>query len=118
MKGYIMAGLLMVTGMVQAAEYPDNPDRFPSVGLFLSGQSLSGDSTTKDGVDSASQDIELTGSDLTLDTRIPISGSTTLYGSLSYVNAKSEADVTNVLFGGESDASGVRVTLGARWYIK
>jgi hypothetical protein len=113
----ILVGLLMLAGTVKAMEHPGNPDRFPSIGLSLDGASQSGTLTTKATGASFSQDGDATDGALTLDTRLPISDNTTLYGAVGLISSKSSADETNILTGGETKSSGVAVHLGARWYI-
>ena len=117
-KLMVFVGLMVLAGAVQAGEHPDNPDRFPSIGVFLDGAATSGEAEAKASGFTASQDVESTAGGLTLDLRLPISGRTTLYGAIGFISQTSELSETNLLAGGESDESGVAFRLGARWYLK
>ncbi|MGQ0644593.1 MAG: hypothetical protein ACT4O3_03780 [Elusimicrobiota bacterium] len=122
MKKLILAvGLAAgLAASVQAAEWPENPDRFPSVGLNYTGIFQSGD-TKYDLIagGSASQDLSIDENYLVADLRLPVSNRMTLTGGLGFAgfmgeltkNAAAGAD------GQEQDATGVLVNLGVRFYI-
>lgn len=116
----IPAGLLAILASpLFAAEYPNNPDHRPSIGLNYYMSSADGDSTARDTFgDSASQDVEVTSGEIVLDTRIPLSDNFTMNAHIGFGGVESEAEATPILFGGTTDTSGYSLGIGARWYLK
>jgi hypothetical protein len=102
---------------VSAAEYPGNPDRFPSIGLNFAGSAETGDATTFGGGASAKQDLKVSNGALILDLRLPVSNNVTITGGVASIATKIDASETTVLFGSKSDTSGASFNLGVRFYI-
>ena len=80
-----------------AAQYPDNPDRFPSLGLHIGGAAESGDATFTDTGLFTKQDVTISTGRLLLDLRLPVSNSITLLGSLGFHGGTVEGKETALL---------------------
>lgn len=119
MRLFALAVLLVVltTTPSFADEFERNPDRFPSIGLNLSFGGEKGTTEIEDGFLSADQDTEIGIFRLTLDTRVPVSNSWTLYGALSLTGTAVEMDETFDLAGSNTETGGITINLGARYYF-
>lgn len=119
MKKLIMAGLLLVSGMAHADQYPENPDRRPSLGLNVITSSGDGTSTARDIFGAtADQDVENSSVGYAFDIKFPISNNVTLSAHITKFSAESEAETTPILFGGETKTDGYDLGFGVRFYLK
>lgn len=116
-KIILVVVLCSVPVVVNGWEFPKNPDRFPSVGLALSGQSLSGDQSSPSNPSVGSQGYETSIAMLAIDTRLPLSNSFTLDLALGSVSSDASADETIHLNSAKADATGGYFRIGARWYF-
>jgi hypothetical protein len=119
MKRAILAGLLAAlgVGISNAWEHPQNPDRFPSIGLELAGQSTDGDWNSPSIPSAGKQNVEINSSIFILDTRLPLSKSFTLSLALGTTASESKADATPVLASEKLEQSGGYFSIGARYYF-
>lgn len=112
----LIAGILSGS-VLNAAEFKDNPDRFPSIGVFYQGGSESGDVTFKASGLQASQDIKSSGDSITFDLRLPVSDTITLFGGISSTRSEFSGTETSVLNGQEGQSDGMSFGVGVRFYI-
>ena len=116
----LSALMLLLSGLVAvsfAGEHPLNPDRFPSIGLSLSGQGVSGDQTfpSAPGVGALNREDSL--GMFVIDTRLPLSNSFTLELALGSVSYLEESDESAFFNSSKFDASGGYFRIVARWYF-
>lgn len=118
MKKYIMAGLLLASSVtVYAWEFPNNPDRYPSLGLNFSGQSLEGEREFVAGPQSAKQDGIYESGMLVLDGKFPVSNRITLNAAIGASSIRWGYDETPLLNFEENENSGTYFNLGIRFYL-
>lgn len=117
MKSILVAILVLAPAIASAMEFERNPDRFPSIGISLGLAGAAGETEFKFAGASAKQDTTFGQSDITLDTVIPVSQSVTIFGALSLLGERDEADETAILDGATTDMSGLGIRLGARIYF-
>jgi len=103
--------------MTSWAEYADNPDRFPSLGISIGLAGGSGTSELTAVGLSAKQDTTFGASDITADFHLPVTNSVTLFGALSLLGQQEKFDETAQLAGQKIDFSGAAIRLGARIYF-
>lgn len=108
---------LLLSAVKVFAQYADNPDKYPSIGISLGYVPQTGDLRATAGVFSATQDAEITQHDITLDFRFPMSNSTTLFGAVSQGNIVVDYTETPLLAGSKTDVSGLGFRIGARFYF-
>ena len=116
----LSALMLFLSGSVAvsfAGEHPLNPDRFPSIGLSLSGQGVSGDQTFPSAPGVGAQDREDSLGMFIIDTRLPLSNSFTLELALGSVSYLEESKETVSLNSAKFDGTGGYFKIGARWYF-
>jgi hypothetical protein len=113
----LAAGLLMAAGIAGAGERPGNPDKFPSIGVFYTGQAMGGDSTFTSSGLSTTQDATLRTGILSVDARFPVSNSVTLQGAIGTSWLTIDAEETSLLNGRKDDLGGLQFSFGARFYI-
>ena len=99
--------LLLSAATAHAWEYPQNPDRFPSVGFGVQGNAGTGQSSSGP----FSQDFHVTGVSPQIDTRLPLSNSFTLT-----LNAGYAASTTRTHFSKSTVDSGAFAIQG-RYYF-
>src|SRR5512143_1402696 len=101
MKTFIyVAVLLLSSAVAHAWEYPQNPDRFPSVGFGVQGNFGTGHSS----LGPFSIDSHITGVSPQIDTRLPLSNSFTLslnagYGASTGRSSSSKSTSDSGFFG-------------------
>jgi len=112
-------GLVTVVSVVNcgAWEYPQNPDRFPSIGLNLTGESMAGEVKSPSFPALGSQDIEGTDSTLVLDTRLPLSNSFTLNIALGGTRNETKYKQTPTQDSAEIKGDGGIFSIGCRYYF-
>jgi len=112
--------LLVLSNNVSARGFVNNPDRFPSVGLSFGFSSLGGDASFPNsnvtpvavpiGVDTQTKD-------LTLDFRLPVSHSLTIFGGISVIRDNLDIDGNSAFEEQHRDLDGYGVRFGARFYF-
>ncbi len=113
--------LLVSSNDVSARGFVNNPDRFPSVGLSFGLNSLGGDTSfliNGAGVPpAAATDLET--KDLTLDFRLPVSHSLTVFGGISVIrNSFSINGQTPLALEEQNrELDGYGIRFGARFYF-
>ena len=119
MRQFFVIAMLVAgfTTTAWAGEFERNPDRFSSIGISIGLAGAGGDTTVKAGGASADQDVSVGTFDLTIDSRIPVSNSMTLFGGFSVFAQSSEADETVSLSGSETDLAGFALRAGMRIYF-
>jgi hypothetical protein len=120
MKTMLMTGIMLfgIIAISRSGEIPENPDRFPSIGINYTGSFASGEGKAMASGISATQDIEVAQGTFALDTRIPVSRSITLNGALGFYGYTDKAKETLLLAGQESNLGGLFLNIGVRFYIK
>jgi hypothetical protein len=114
MKKVLFAvAILTSTFPVFGWEHPNNPDRFPSLGLSYTGIAEDGDYKTQ----GFSQDIESSSAALILDTRLPLSNSFTLSLGLGATGTNVKGESNAVFDADELDTSGGLFTISGRYYF-
>ena len=117
----VTLGLLLIIAAspVLAADEPQNPDRYPSVGLTLRVGGVSGDSTVVNTASSFNekQNISEGRRELELDGRFPVSPSLTLTPALTLVGIRAKSDETGPLDGHDVSEGGFILSLGMRYYF-
>lgn len=119
MKKIIFAAILvtLTSTFSFAWECPKNPDRFPSIGLSLSGQAASADQSYPSFPTGGSQNREDSVGMFILDTRLPLSNSFTLDFAIGSMHVKQTLDETATLDSQKYDANGGYFKIGARYYF-
>lgn len=112
-KFILIVIIIAATSPAFAWEHPNNPDRFPSLGLSYTGVSEDGDYKTQ----GFSQDIESSSGALILDTRLPLSNSFTLSVGLGAVGTNVKGESNAVFAADELDTSGGLFTISGRYYF-
>lgn len=109
----------VVIGVVKcnAWEYPQNPDRFPSIGLNLSGENGTGDVKYPSMPALGSQDLSGTSSAFILDTRLPLSNSFTLNLALGGTSSELKGDANATFESSKQTMSGGIFNIGVRYYF-
>ena len=122
MKTLTFIAALLTASTVHAWEFPDNPDRFVSVGLNVQKTALSGGQTDVTGPYAGLQTTELgsakaKSNDVAVNLRVPASNSLTL--DLTYVDVQGTQQLDRA--GGEyvstSHLDGYRASVGLRYYF-
>ncbi len=116
----LMAAAALVAAMAAGAtarEYPDNPDRFPSIGLALDGNSAEGELKYPSAPGLGTQDARWAVARLIFDARLPLSNSFTLDLALGSVGFLQTADQTPSLNSSRFEAGGGYFRIGARYYF-
>jgi len=114
----ILAFVALGSSQAWGWEYPNNPDRFPSVGLSLSGQSVSGEVSYPSAPGAGVQNAELSTGLFILDTRLPLSNSFTLNLALGSAAYAEKYEATQSLNSKKFESkSGGYFSIGARYYF-
>ena len=117
MKKLMFVCLLFVSTLSHAYEKPQNPDRFPSIGLGYSNSRVSGDvgvsftdGTFEKGTEKWKSDSILT------DFRLPVSNSATLNVSYEMINGEKSNNLIDVGHN-FTNLDGYKATVGVRLYL-
>lgn len=113
----IVAAIIGLSSVLRAEEFSGNPDRFPSVGLWVSGGTLKGDDTISAEGLSTKQDVHMNNAALNVDFRVPVSNSLSLMMGASAITSSSKSDETNILTADKTDLDGYSGFLGVRIFI-
>lgn len=116
--GFIVAlFVLLSSNDVSARGFVNNPDRFPSVGLSFGFSSLGGDASfpTQSPTPPAGLDIQT--KDLTLDFRLLLSHSLTLFGGISVIRNEFAIEESAAHLEQDRELEGYGVRFGARFYF-
>lgn len=119
MKKIILAVAVAVgfTATSAAWEFPNNPDRFPSIGLNYSAVSEEGDLTATTWGYSGTQDITGESSLLVIDTRLPLSNQFTLDFAIGGTASEQKYKENDEFAGQNVDSSGQYFRAGVRYYF-
>ncbi len=110
--------VLVSSNHVSARGFVNNPDRFPSIGLSFGFSSLGGDAAFPGVVPSTKiVGVDTQTKDLTLDFRLPVSHSLTIFGGISVIRDEFGIDVNSVNFEQDRELEGYGVRFGARFYF-
>lgn len=112
-KTFFTVSLLLAPIIVSAREYPNNPDRFPSLGLTYTGESGTGQYKTL----GVSQDLSTAANTLILDTRLPLSSSFTLSLALGGTGTSVKAEPNAFFTDAKTDSSNGFFTISGRYYF-
>lgn len=113
LKKLMILSLILSPSLSFAWEHPQNPDRFPSLGLTLDGTSASGDYTTA----GFKQDVDSETSEILLDTRLPLSNSFTLSIGLGATGTTFKGKENPNFFSSETKTNGGHFFITGRYYF-
>ena len=119
MKSLVIAVSLVTLASItlNAWEFPNNPDRFMSLGLNLTSQSAEGEWESPTHPEWGNQDTEARLRTLIFDVRIPVSNSTTFNVAVGTLDIETESDRTFLLYAEKEDMKGGIFQIGFRHYL-
>lgn len=122
MKTLTFIAALLAASTAHAWEFPDNPDRFVSIGLNVQKTALSGGQTDTTGPTPTFQLTErgsakASSNDVVVNLRVPASNSLTVDLTYADVQGTQQLDRAGGEYVSTSHLNGYRASLGLRYYF-
>ena len=109
--------ICLLAAVSEAADYDQNPDRFPSLGFNLTLGGGPGTFDFKSGGASGSQDTSTGTYGLTVDARVPVNQSVTFSTGLAFMANSLTAEETSQSIGQEVKSTNFIFNVGLRYYF-